>query len=464
MTTFTFSSEHISGTMTTEAKLRVSECRIEFDTYKSAGDKARTKGEFGFDSLTKKLRQNSTDLEKLKKEYTPFNIAEEEYYVPWLSISQGQTVELSVDVKKNKDKGTLDLIEGNDGNEFTILTKDKNGNESKDLAAMKSISISCNATKQTPTQLRFKSGNNIIGGINVFHPKPKKVDLRLVMVTTKVNKDDNDDEKNAISNSFGISKYASSALTQKIKDDLQRAFNPALLDFNIVGNTIHEVNLANDFEKNWAKYFMDANLRVRRNPVSIRTELLSDLTDYKSNNLFRPFSEEEIKKTLDLEINHAGSLKMDLLQEEGNEDFLGIDHLLDRFSSYNWGYDAMDKKSITLFLTNFQCYIPAKTLTGDDTKAGINGCSKTGNNQALMFLGNNAEHLKIPVTPKTELPHELMHCLGLPHVFLQPKDNTYLPFHYFNKTSTDNYMDYGNTVKHTFHFQWEMMHLSKFSK
>jgi len=284
-------------------------------------------------------------------------------------------------------------------------------------------------------------------------------------VTTKPNGSNNwINERNAISGSFGIPKYVSSTLTQKIKDDLQSAFNPALLNFNIVGNTIHEVNLANDFNKNWAKYFIDTNLRVRRNPQSIRAELMSDLTDYKSNSLFRPFSEEEIKKTLDLEINHASSFEMDLLQEEDNGDFLGIDHLLDRFSAHNWGYNAIDKNSITLFLTNFQCYIPAKTLEGDNTKAGINGSSKTGNNQAIMFLGNNAENLKIPVTPKTELPHELMHCMGLPHVFLMPKENAYFHYHYFNKESTDNYMDYENTVKHTFHFQWEMMHLSKFSK
>ncbi|GAF05993.1 hypothetical protein [Saccharicrinis fermentans] len=90
-------------------------------------------------------------------------------------------------------------------------------------------------------------------------------------------------------------------------------------------------------------------------------------------------------------------------------------------------------------------------------------CSTIAN---VFFVNGAAENKEFGTkyTPEVELPHKLMHCLGTPHVFLMSKENAYFQYYYFNKESTDNYMDYENTVKHTFHFQWEMMHLSKFSK
>ena len=46
--------------------------------------------------------------------------------------------------------------------------------------------------------------------------------------------------------------------------------------------------------------------------------------------------------------------------------------------------------------------------------------------------------------------HEVMHSLGLEHTFETE--------HKFKDGRTDNYMDYDNTKKHTYKWQWEKLH------
>ena len=100
---------------------------------------------------------------------------------------------------------------------------------------------------------------------------------------------------------------------------------------------------------------------------------------------------------------------------------------------------------IILFLTNFQC-------TGDKSAKEVpdsNNGFTYGKSVIMMFLGN--ENKK----PKVEIPHEIMHALGLEHTF-DPKE-TYL----FTKGATKNYMDYDNSKEYTFKWQWVKMRESK---
>ena len=64
-----------------------------------------------------------------------------------------------------------------------------------------------------------------------------------------------------------------------------------------------------------------------------------------------------------------------------------------------------------------------------------------------MFLGNDSQMMKPPV----EIPHEIMHALGLKHTFEKGK---YL----FEQKSTKNYMDYDNKKESTFFWQWQLLH------
>ena len=70
------------------------------------------------------------------------------------------------------------------------------------------------------------------------------------------------------------------------------------------------------------------------------------------------------------------------------------------------------KEVVTLFFTNFKNY---KIITKDsiDTPHNTNGVSKSGHDRAMMFMGNSG------LTSYSEIPHELMHCLSLPHTFLK---------------------------------------------
>ena len=65
----------------------------------------------------------------------------------------------------------------------------------------------------------------------------------------------------------------------------------------------------------------------------------------------------------------------------------------------------------------------------------------------MMFLGNKE------VFPNVEIPHELMHALGLEHTFEEKEHPN--KEHIFRKESTENYMDYDNTKKTTFKWQWD---------
>ncbi|MEN7548364.1 hypothetical protein AAG747_10625 [Rapidithrix thailandica] len=56
------------------------------------------------------------------------------------------------------------------------------------------------------------------------------------------------------------------------------------------------------------------------------------------------------------------------------------------------------------------------------------------------------------------IPHEVMHAIGLLHTLVQEAS------HRFTYTKTDNYMDYNNTAKHTYKWQWQRLHNSNLTQ
>ena len=61
-----------------------------------------------------------------------------------------------------------------------------------------------------------------------------------------------------------------------------------------------------------------------------------------------------------------------------------------------------------------------------------------------------------------EIPHELMHALGLEHTFEEKEHPN--KEHIFRKGSTENYMDYDNTKETTFKWQWDILRKSPYLK
>ncbi|TRX30660.1 metallopeptidase [Flavobacterium sp. ZT3R18] len=54
--------------------------------------------------------------------------------------------------------------------------------------------------------------------------------------------------------------------------------------------------------------------------------------------------------------------------------------------------------------------------------------------------------------PSVEIPHEIMHALGLQHTFKKGEK------HIFEVGKTDNYLDYNNNKINTFTWQWQLLH------
>ena len=109
-----------------------------------------------------------------------------------------------------------------------------------------------------------------------------------------------------------------------------------------------------------------------------------------------------------------------------------------------------------LFLTNFECKIEYESSDHGDN----NGITPSPNKYAsFIFLGNSVR------IPNIDIPHEVMHGLGLEHTF-DPKSNFV-----FTKGDTANYMDYKSKNKtvsayaqekhNTFKWQWILLRTSK---
>lgn len=108
----------------------------------------------------------------------------------------------------------------------------------------------------------------------------------------------------------------------------------------------------------------------------------------------------------------------------------------------------MEDDTVYLFFTYFKCQTP-NTTTGKPDE--VQGFTYSEQDSCIMFTKNPSAKSTFYKDP----PHEVMHALGLEHTFVSIAQHT------FNDTKTDNYMDYNNTAKHTFLWQWRLLHEHK---
>jgi Hemolysin coregulated protein Hcp (TssD) len=101
---------------------------------------------------------------------------------------------------------------------------------------------------------------------------------------------------------------------------------------------------------------------------------------------------------------------------------------------------------ITLYLTNLKSSSTKESPTDSDQTIVSSNNGATIGNVSLMYLGNENK------IPKVEIPHEIMHALGLQHTFKKGEK------HVFDLKSTKNYMDYNNPKETTFCWQWQQLH------
>lgn len=109
-----------------------------------------------------------------------------------------------------------------------------------------------------------------------------------------------------------------------------------------------------------------------------------------------------------------------------------------------------DTSKITVYFINQKC-INETDITEDSQFKATGGVSPTGTGIAYMVLDPEGN-----MSPGN-IVHEILHALGAHHTFKEDEHKSKLE-HELKIGKTDNYMDYHNTKKHTYKWQWKQLH------
>lgn len=456
-------------------------CRFNF----SADIEKRRNGEFGFDQLTPQLLKktkslnNNSSLAPIEDVYTPIEgIGKHKYYVPWISLRKGQTVTLNVEVAiiKGDKLGTI-ITKGDQNNLFKITFLDKDDNPSENINTSRKLSIyyrpeSSDTTTQN-TQLQFSVDNHPTGAINIFHPPPKQVFLKWYAV----GRDDRE-----------IENIRREVNKKSLQRDLKRAFNPALIDINIITPQAQRLTIGlnernrfyEELRKACLQHIQENELRGKERRYLTLDTLAREITPLFFSRIIKPQNAKRKEKLLEVckksnidqperRFNQMANLeKINSCFEETTMSPTKVKtpkrkELIKRvhISSMQVAQKKEPKKKIKLFIS----YLSSYETQGMDTNINPGGAIN-GQNTAFIFWGTKAEIDKLNSTygsaltydSQTIIPHEIMHTLGLDHTFKK----TPAPEVVFKKGETDNYMDYQNAVEHTYKWQWEKMRSSQF--
>ncbi|WP_373811120.1 hypothetical protein [Porphyromonas macacae] len=369
------------------------DCIIEFFS------KKKDYWEYGFDSY-EETQRGCTDKEALKTEYKRYEIIgeKEEYFVPWVSIRKGQRITLKL---KSKIKGHFEKIE--------IAHADFTFEPAQITPETKQITVTCNALLENETLVEVKADGKMAGAINFFPNIPKKVKLRWVVV--EINKGDEDKIKATVQSKSILDTY------------FKKAFNPAVIDIEIENAEPDKLIIP------YKEYKKHINKKEKEKGKGNER---SSLPTFDIDSHIESF----VKNTIDCFKSST------LLKDEDKTK----SKFAQKLYSLNFIKNGGAINRVYLFLTNLKC---------ETIKDGLPGFNNgiTSGNVSLMFLGNKGQ-----IDPATEIPHEVMHALGVGHTFLnQGKERQSSQKHLFNKTKTDNYMDYDNSKITTWKWQWEIM-------
>lgn len=349
-------------------------------SFKPANENDVKNGKYGFDDYKSDLKKYYTgkSFASFENEYKPIQVYGEKYFPSWLSIRKGQTVTLGITDSKRKNYALFNEIKFADNPDFTF--------DPADLKNAKQVKITCN-NEGTKTQLKVEGDGVVVGALNVFYPKPREVKLRWVVVN--YNQGDISTIKKTVNDS------------EMLKSYFKKAFNPALVDINIV-NENEEI--------------LDITLPTT-NPDE--KGIIEGLSNY-----FKDGSKDNITQERDLK----------------------LEFLLYLHNLHLKRQKVTQTNEVYLYLSNLKSETITESATSSDSEDTASGNGATFNNYSIMFLGNTNKK------PNVEIPHEIMHALDLEHTF-NPNNK-----HIFEIGKTKNYMDYDNTKESLWTWQWQLLH------
>jgi hypothetical protein len=238
------------------------------------------------------------------------------------------------------------------------------------------------------TQIKIVGDGEVVGAINFFYPEPKEVNVRWVVV----NFNEGDEVKiNADFDSRILTSY------------FKTAFNPALIDIKIV---------------NQSAEVLDITLPVKNRLEQAHIDRMKTTFEVGKNDSVK--QNEESKTSLTAELSMLHLLRQNRLQTD----------------------------EITLYLSNLKSGSITESPTDSNETMVSSNNGATISNLSLMFLGNDRQYMY----PSVEIPHEIMHALGLKHTFDDREE------YYFDKKSTKNYMDYSLDKEYIWKWQWGLLH------
>ena len=353
---------------------------------------------FGFDSY-EVSKKGCKDKEKLKSAYKKLEPFREEYLMPWVSLAQYRYAILKVAVKGKFKEITFKEPKSYFTFEPATITPET-----------KQVKITCNATiTEKEYKVEVLADGKVAGGLMFVENSIKKLKLPINWYKVVVNPTDLKDMRDL-------------ADITEIKANCKKAFTPALIDVEI-----NEIKKEIDLSNVISTFVNKAENKVQN------SYLLGSLLCYAvprtpyQISLFTTFLKREKEAGDLINYNNGVTLHSTVIQKE-------------------------DRNA----LNNFIDVSVARSLA--KAKTDIDHSYPQDEEFCMMFLANDPSKIQ----PRVEIPHELMHALGLEHTFEEKEHPN--KEHIFRKGSTENYMDYDNTKETTFKWQWDILRKSPYLK
>ena len=359
---------------------------------------------FGFDSY-EISKKNCTDKEKFKNAYKKLEPFREEYLMPWVSLAQYRYIFLKLNIKGNFKEITFNDPKGYFAFEPDTLT-------SKD----QEVKITCNnIIKEKDYKVEVLADGKVAGGLMFVENSIKKLMFPVNWYNVVVNSTDKGKIKKIVEK-------------QKIEAFCKRAFTPALIEVEI-----NEITTVIDISKLKNNLYNDIILIKDNSSFLLRPLFLAYLLHYAVTR--NPYQ-------ISLYTTYIKNENMD--KDEHHNGFTWHSKDL-KYSSPETEKIFIDKK-----------IIPTLSLSKEVIEKNIQTNDKE--EVCVMFLANDPSK----IDPEVEIPHELMHALGLEHTF-EEKNHPNKEYTFW-KDMTNNYMDYNNKKEVTFKWQWDILRSSKYLK